>query len=128
MSLPNGRQETDFRNAVIVAASERGVAMLWVQNAGSVELKRGGWQKLGETGMSDLIGIHTSGHLIAFEIKSPTRETTPEQINFLRRIGTTWRGIALLYRYDEDLDWDTNAAAAVDALIAKAAERTGEPS
>jgi len=123
--LPDGRLETDFRNEVILKASETGRVVVWPQNAGIAVTKNDHAIALGPTGISDIIGVARGGKFVAFEVKSPTRATTSEQKNFLK-IVKTMGGVALLYRYDTRLDWDQNAVAARDALLAAiaAAEAT----
>lgn len=119
--LPAGRLEGDFRNAVIERVSARGVATVWAQNAGKVVVGSGRHRravKLGDEGISDIIGVTGAGTFVAFEVKSPARETTPAQLNFLAMI-TRRGGVALLYRYDPALDWLANVAAATAALAAQ---------
>lgn len=117
--LPDGRLETDFRNDVVLAVGRTGRAEVWSQNAGKVvvgEAKRKRAVKLGDEGMSDIIGITSAGRFVAFEVKSPTRPTTLAQRAFLAFV-RKMRGVAAFYRYDPHLDWDANVTAAVETLL-----------
>ena len=119
--MPDGRLETDFRNDVILRVSGGGAAEVWAQNAGDVIVGSGKSRRrvhLGDEGISDIIGISSRGLFVAFEVKSPERITTDAQRNFLAMVERRG-GVALLYRYDPELDWNANVAAAAARLAAE---------
>lgn len=116
--LPDGCLEGDFRTDVVLAACRTGRVVAWRQNAGVALLRTGGAIRVGEAGVSDIVGVANdgSGRLVAFEVKSVTAILTTKQASFLRRMRQLG-AVAALYRYEPTRSWDENVAAAVGALL-----------
>lgn len=64
------------------------IAILWRNNTGSLQDKKGRWVQFGLcVGSSDLIGIRKlDGRFIAIECKVPGKNPTTEQIKFIEAI------------------------------------------
>ena len=79
-------RETNIVQDIRLALSKEG-CLIWRNNTGALEDKRGRWVHFGLCkGSSDLIGIMPDGRFLAIEGKAPGEQPRADQLDFLNAI------------------------------------------
>ena len=79
-------KEADFQKAILQFLKLKGFYVWRNQSTGIFNPKGKGFIPLGQTGVSDILGILPDGRFLAIEVKKPKGKATPNQIEFLDNI------------------------------------------
>lgn len=110
--------ESHYQAACQIAITRSGLPVkIWRQQAGRVELKRGGWMTLAPVGAADLSGlVDGEGWRVEIEVKSETAPVTDEQLVWEKMI-VAGGGVYVRRRYDPTLAPGVNEALALNAAL-----------
>ena len=96
-------EESQVLRAVL-RALELHPQIVWAKrmNSGAMKTLSGGFMRFGFPGCPDVWAQTRTGRLVVVEVKKPSGRASPEQIEFLRLVGSNG-GIAFIARSADDV-------------------------